>query len=259
VAVRAKKDLYAVLGLAPTATPTMLRAAFRALVRDPDRGVYLRELVAAYEVLSDPVQREQYDRARQLRASRPSLRDTLSSPPLAAPPRLRSSRAAAPLPTPEPLRTPARERRPSMGAPIALDGPMPMPRSQEGARISSRPPHPAVTMLGTSDHGELGAHRTTYELEARLTPDEARSGTTIALNLPRGERCGRCEGGGSRSSMGCPGCHGTGLSLETRPVEVRLPSGLEDGSRLVVHLDRQGLPGTSVGVKVRIRGGLRGR
>lgn len=81
-------DLYAVLGVAPSATPEEVRRAYRALVRrhHPDtrgteaeartaRGdaggeatagdVALQRVVAAYAVLGDPRARADYDRSRR--------------------------------------------------------------------------------------------------------------------------------------------------------------------------------------------------
>ena len=62
------RDHYAVLGVAATATTSAIRSAYRrlALTLHPDRAgqetaAAFREIAGAYEVLSDPVQRERYD------------------------------------------------------------------------------------------------------------------------------------------------------------------------------------------------------
>ena len=64
------RDPYAVLGVARDATPTEIKAAFRALAMKyhPDRNpgdktaeASFREAAAAYEVLSDPVKRQTHD------------------------------------------------------------------------------------------------------------------------------------------------------------------------------------------------------
>jgi len=70
-------DLYAVLGVLPTATQTEISHAYRALLRkhhpdtrtrmidgletDPDDA--LRQVIAAYAVLRDTTRRAEYDRA----------------------------------------------------------------------------------------------------------------------------------------------------------------------------------------------------
>ncbi len=64
------KNYYDILGVAPGATPTKLKSAYRTLARKyhPDSGteggsdILFNEVTEAYHVLSDPEQREKYDR-----------------------------------------------------------------------------------------------------------------------------------------------------------------------------------------------------
>ena len=65
-------DLYAVLGIAPDATPEVIKSAYRTLAKQyhPDLGgagqadatPMFIELHEAYQILSDPVARNDYDR-----------------------------------------------------------------------------------------------------------------------------------------------------------------------------------------------------
>jgi curved DNA-binding protein CbpA len=70
------KDLYDVLGVAPTAAPEVIRAAYRvlALRHHPDRhanrtvdGAAMARLNKAYDVLSCPERRRAYDQWRHSR------------------------------------------------------------------------------------------------------------------------------------------------------------------------------------------------
>lgn len=72
-----RRDLYQILGVATDATPPVIRAAFLAKARDlhPDRAddahraaaeSAFRELSDAYETLSDPARRSDYDVRRRL-------------------------------------------------------------------------------------------------------------------------------------------------------------------------------------------------
>lgn len=66
-----KSDYYSILGVLPSADADVIRAAYRALAKKyhPDTGrdaasdsrLFI-EITEAYEVLSDPIRREQYDR-----------------------------------------------------------------------------------------------------------------------------------------------------------------------------------------------------
>jgi hypothetical protein len=82
------EDLYTVLGVPPTATPAQLKERFRFLSHafHPDKFATdaqrrtaetdFKRLNAAYQILSDPVQRAHFDAAR----GRPSATDTKAKP-----------------------------------------------------------------------------------------------------------------------------------------------------------------------------------
>ena len=71
--MNSSQDHYNVLGVAPTADPEVIRAAYRVLAQrhHPDRntagdGATMVRLNQAYAVLSDPQQRANFDRAQHL-------------------------------------------------------------------------------------------------------------------------------------------------------------------------------------------------
>ena len=75
-------DLYAVLGVEPSATAEVITSAFRARVRelrpdtrvDADTAERFGEVRAAYETLRDPVLRAAYDQTYERMAERASDR-----------------------------------------------------------------------------------------------------------------------------------------------------------------------------------------
>lgn len=91
-------DLYEILGVKPASSTSAIRTAFRrlAVTLHPDRAGHastaaFQRVVAAYEILSDPVQRERYDaRIAQQRSA-----STVHSP--SAGPRQLIARLSGPL------------------------------------------------------------------------------------------------------------------------------------------------------------------
>ncbi|MBI4442724.1 MAG: DnaJ domain-containing protein [Acidobacteria bacterium] len=75
-------DYYAILGVAPDASPEQVRAAYRLLAKkhhtdaggDPAR---FRTLQQAYETLNDPALRRRYDAERESHFHTPSLAEPL--------------------------------------------------------------------------------------------------------------------------------------------------------------------------------------
>lgn len=67
------RDPYDVLGVAPSATPELIKTAYRQAARlyhpdknpSPTAAARFREAQGAYELLSDAARREQYDALRR--------------------------------------------------------------------------------------------------------------------------------------------------------------------------------------------------
>ncbi|TWD83036.1 DnaJ-like protein [Kribbella amoyensis] len=87
----ATQDLYALLGVAPTADGTELDHAFRVLARrlhpdlrtpDADSDAF-QQVLAAYAVLRDPIARSDYDRGRASAAPAAGTTETAMSTPAA--------------------------------------------------------------------------------------------------------------------------------------------------------------------------------
>ncbi|GAA1113795.1 hypothetical protein GCM10009630_08860 [Kribbella jejuensis] len=97
----ARRDAYAILGVATEASDDDLDHAFRGLVRrlhpdtrgsataaipsasvesDDDADRRLQELLNAYATLRDPVRRAAYDRARVVAAPKPAVPDPVRGP-----------------------------------------------------------------------------------------------------------------------------------------------------------------------------------
>lgn len=63
----------------------------------------------------------------------------------------------------------------------------------------------------------------------------------VAFNVP----CDQCHGSGVLEGPACPTCHGSGEVSQRRPLRVKIPVGVEDGTR--IRLAGQGGPGVAGG------------
>ncbi len=70
------------------------------------------------------------------------------------------------------------------------------------------------------------------ETPVEITLEEAAQGTrrTVELELP--QPCATCGGTGRQGQAACPTCGGAGEVLRARRVEVKIPAGVRDGSRV---------------------------
>ena len=79
------------------------------------------------------------------------------------------------------------------------------------------------------------------ETDVELTLREVLTGVTKRVNLREPLSCTTCQGQGSVKGRTCPTCHGTGSLLESKMIEVKIPAGVQDGTR--VRVGGKGQPG----------------
>ena len=95
------------------------------------------------------------------------------------------------------------------------------------------------------------------EYAAEVTLEEAFQGTTRLLDLQSQAACATCGGSGQIAGAVCHVCEGTGAVVRPKRVEVKIPAGVQDGSR--VRIAGEGRTGAAGGprgdlyVVVRVR------
>ncbi len=217
------RDYYQILGISRSASADDIKKAFRRLARQyhpdlhagakkADMEKRFKELNEAYEVLSDPDKRKKYDQ---------------------------------------------------YGAQWEQAEAFEKARQQAGARgfsgFETGGPFRGETF---SDFFEniFGARTRTgggrgmafpgedLETDVELTLREVLTGVTKHVSLREPVTCSTCQGTGSVRERLCPLCRGTGTRLEATTIEVRIPAGVQDGTR--VRVGGKGQPG--------INGGKRG-
>ncbi len=84
------------------------------------------------------------------------------------------------------------------------------------------------------------------DLAVEVTLEEAYQGTKRLINLEGQERCATCNGTGRIRNVPCSTCRGTGLVPNFKRIEVQIPAGVADGSRVrVAGKGRQGGDGST--------------
>ncbi len=84
------------------------------------------------------------------------------------------------------------------------------------------------------------------DLPIEVTLEEAYMGTRRVISLEGSTRCVTCQGTGSIRNVPCSVCRGTGVLPNIKKIEVTIPPGVTDGSRIrVAGKGRQNGPGTA--------------
>ena len=186
------KDYYLVLGVPRTASPRTIRSAYRGLAKahhpdvvGPGGAGRFEEITEAYEILSDPHRRRQYN-------------EKLARSGVPAEPIVPGRGRPEPL-VPEPI---AVARRPETVLPSFEELYEHLLRNFLGLPKASRPK--------------------ALNLDVVLSPKEARVGGSLPLTLPVFESCPACGGRGVAWPYRCSPCDGRGWINVRRHVEVRV-------------------------------------
>jgi DnaJ-class molecular chaperone len=207
------RDYYDILGVPRTAGPEDIKKAFRRLARQyhpdlhtgsrkADMERKFKELNEAYEILGDPERRKKYDQYGHQWAQAEAFE----------------------------------RARQQAGAQGAADGSA----------------WTETFHTGGSDFGDIfeaifggrsrgGDRRRSARFEedgedlvttARLSLRDAVTGVTRRLHLTDEVPCSACQGHGRVQRRPCPACGGTGSKQETRMLDVKIPAGVRDGTRV---------------------------
>jgi molecular chaperone DnaJ len=254
-----EKDYYKALGVSKTANADEIKKSYRKLARkyhpdankgDPKAEERFKEISEAYNVLSDPKRRKEYDEARTLFGSGG-------------------------------FRTPG-------GAGQGGGFPFDLGDLFGGAGTGTTTGDAGGSRLGDLFGGVFGGRGTQprprrgadVETETTLSFSDAIDGTTVALRLTGEGACPVCHGTGAKSgsvprvcptcqgtgqssrNLGsfafsepcrecrgrglvvddpCPACSGSGRAMSTRTVQARIPAGVADGQ--LIRLRGKGVPG----------------
>src|SRR3989454_6115314 len=252
----AERDYYELLGVTRDASADEIKRAFRRLARElhpdvseaPDAEHRFREVVEAYEVLSNSERRELYDRFGHagLRSGgfQPSAFDlgSLSD--------LFSAFFGDDL-----FGVGGRGGR-GRGADIAAQVEIGLAEVATGTKREV----PFGVAVPCNRCGGNGAEP---ETEIRSCPTCGGNGRVRQVSrsvfgeFVRAGTCPTCNGSGQLIEQPCAECHGAGRVLEERNIEVAIPPGIHDGQRIRLSGEgHSGTPGSRAGdayVEVHVR------
>ena len=241
----ANPDLYAVLELEPSASLDELKRAYRRLARqyhpdatpgDAASEARFKEVSQAYEILSDPERRANYDRfgsdvgAGGNPFGANSVQDIFDM--FFGGMGGHSTQRRGPQPGPD--------------AEISIDITLDDAAFGASHEVTVTLPHRCSTCDGS---GCAPGTSPVTCLECAGTGEVRRVRNSILGQMVTSMACGRCNGMGSRIDTPCADCRGEGRRNETATLTVQVPAGVEDGSTM--RLSDRGPAG--------VRGGPNGR
>jgi molecular chaperone DnaJ len=227
----AQPDLYKVLGVEKKASPEEIKKAYRKLARQyhPDRNpgdagaeARFKEISAAYDVLSDPEKRKQYDRGTLFSGAPGAgggfggfdvggFGDILNN--------LFGDRVRG--------TTGPRPPRPERGRDQEVEVSMSFDQSIHGAQIPLAVP---TSQRCSTCHGTGAKPGTSPTICPRCQGRgiESQGQGLFSISHP----CERCGGSGTVIEDPCPTCEGSGVVRTIRKYRVNIPPGVKDGSRV---------------------------
>jgi DnaJ-class molecular chaperone len=218
-----EKDYYLALGIPRTAGGQAVRSAFRELARQyrpqwggPTEGRGFRDVLEAYEVLSDPTERAAYDRGF------PSAREGAGAGEFTTEKRASVPRRRV---KPEPL----------IPEPVSLanDFETFAPSFEE---IASRIMRNFTGIRVPKGEGLQG-----LDVTIALTPDEAARGGVLSIGVPVFYHCPSCGGQGRQWLFPCVECEGQGMVEGEELLALRVPPLVREGSVLEAPILHMGI------------------
>lgn len=231
----ASKDYYKTLGVDKRASADEIKKSYRKLARkyhpDVNPGnkaaeAHFKEINEAYEALSDPEKRRQYD---LLGPNWQEMQGGYSG----APPRTR------------PYTTGGSTRGTGTGT-GGYDFADPTGFSDFFDTLFGRRGSSTSTGAGGQTAQRTGTQRgADIEQPVEISLREAFTGAARSYTVDMQETCATCQGTGKIGSRTCSVCGGTGMVTRSKRLDVRIPPGVDTGAR--VKVAGEGQPGVANG------------
>jgi DnaJ-class molecular chaperone len=229
------KDYYKVLGVQRNASQDEIKKAFRKLARkhhpdvnpgDKKAEERFKEINEAYEVLSDPEKRQKYDTLG------PNWQEQFGPSPGTGPFGRTSTRTSRGGSVPFDFDTDPTHFSDFFETLFGRAG------AGAGTRTSGRTSTTTTDQLRRRPGDNI-------EQPVEISLQEAYTGGSRKFVVQSPEVCGTCLGIGEVNGKTCATCQGQGQTTRTKHIEVRIPPGVDNGSR--VRVAGEGQPGLGGG------------
>jgi molecular chaperone DnaJ len=243
------KDYYQALGVAKNASQAEIKKAYRKLAQQfhPDRNrgdkeseERFKEVSSAYDVLSDPEKRKQYNQVRDMAASgfaggfggpggggwpgggRVRIEDIFGEGGFGGTGDVGDLFGGL-------FGGARRARQPQRGADLETEVRISFDDAMRGVTVPLRIQGPAPCATCGGSGAEPGTSPTTCP-QCGGTGAVAQNQGVFSFSRP----CPRCGGAGRIIEHPCKTCRGSGTVRRTREFSVRIPEGVRDGARIKV-------------------------
>lgn len=249
------KNYYQILGVEAFADPEAVKAAFRKLARqhhpdlnsgDAHAEEKFKEINEAYDILSNPEKRAMHDATLKAMQGLGVGKAT-------------HKKQAGPAPKAKASPPPGPDKKPGPEATAE-----PKPKAGADGRAHGKAGNTPINELfetflkkGFSEGGprkkdpeegvfrqrkEAGPGKTSEKpqrgedviVKTAISPTEASDGVIKTVNVQHNEICRRCSGTGKVNGVFCNACNGEKILVRLKKIDVRIPAGVKNGSRVRV-------------------------
>lgn len=236
------KNYYIILGIPSDSTHDDIKSAYRRLAKEYHPDYYGESRIPflaiqeAYSVLSDPLQRKQYDKSlNKLRVSSKGRQPEEAWQSF-------SQTDAEPL-------SPVHDRAEPL-TPETTSAPRGMAPGVDSFF--------SEFFSTASQNWKYDGGRREYEdMEVLLTAEQARQGGHVRVILPVQMRCPDCRGWSSSGLQDCWRCFGRGYLKGEIPVFLNYPAGVPQNHLVTIPLSRYGFSGNSLKVRFKVADAFR--
>lgn len=223
------KNFYSILGVTPDSSNAEIKSAYRRLARkfhpdvNPSGAQQFKEICEAYETLSNPKKRMQYDTINGFfKSSKNTEQETKHTSTQQAQTEYQKTKQE----------NPQKKRENSQKKQV---------KNEEFSKKFNK----IFEEFGKKKSKPIPQKGDDIYENISITIKEAREGCERTVNIMHSCECPHCKGRKFINASVCPQCKGTGEKIEYKKINVKIPSNVKNGTKL--RIAQEGKAGTNGG------------